>query len=259
MKKRVWLIVSLILLSVCLVFAACENVSNETISDAVMITNLKTEIGTAFEKLSYARELSIDNERGVIAFNVENEVAEINLSEIKLSAGNFTVTSSDGGALTKLTLNEGLNTYTLQATSGTVTVTYTLKITRKSASAVDPTADPTTDPTVDPELAHTHTYADVWSKDADYHWHAATCEHATEVKDKAAHAWDNGTITTPATEEAEGVKSYTCTVCGATKSEVIAKLKKSSEGLAFALNNDDTYQVTGIGTCTDTDVVIPVQ
>ena len=32
---------------------------------------------------------------------------------------------------------------------------------------------------------------------------------------------------------------------------------KPSEGLEFTLQNDGTYCVTGIGTCTDTDVVIP--
>ena len=39
-----------------------------------------------------------------------------------------------------------------------------------------------------------------------------------------AHAWDNGTITKPATCIAEGVKTYTCTRCGETRTEVIAKV-----------------------------------
>lgn len=39
---------------------------------------------------------------------------------------------------------------------------------------------------------HTHTYADAWSKDNTNHWHAATCEHASEVKDKAAHTFAGG-------------------------------------------------------------------
>ena len=38
------------------------------------------------------------------------------------------------------------------------------------------------------------------------------------------HTWDSGTVTTAATIKAEGVKTYTCTVCGATKTETIAKL-----------------------------------
>jgi len=46
-------------------------------------------------------------------------------------------------------------------------------------------------------------------------------------------------------EFADGI----CTRCGS---------KKPSEGLAFALSSDGkSYSVTGIGTCTDTDLVIP--
>ena len=38
------------------------------------------------------------------------------------------------------------------------------------------------------------------------------------------HSWDNGVVTTPPTEETEGVKTYTCTVCNATKTEPIPVL-----------------------------------
>ncbi len=41
------------------------------------------------------------------------------------------------------------------------------------------------------------------------------------------HSWDNGVVTTPPTEEAEGVKTYTCTACGATKTEAIPVLDHS--------------------------------
>ena len=40
----------------------------------------------------------------------------------------------------------------------------------------------------------------------------------------ATHTWDAGKVTTEPTETAEGVKTYTCTVCGATKTEAIPKL-----------------------------------
>ena len=63
-----------------------------------------------------------------------------------------------------------------------------------------------------------------WSHDETHHWHAAKDSSITEVKDKAAHVWDNGKVTTPATEQATGVKTYTCTVCQATKTETIDKL-----------------------------------
>lgn len=38
-----------------------------------------------------------------------------------------------------------------------------------------------------------------------------------------AHKWDAGKVTKEATETAEGVKTYTCSVCGTTKTEVIPK------------------------------------
>lgn len=53
-----------------------------------------------------------------------------------------------------------------------------------------------------------------WEKDDDNHWHKATCEHKEEVKDKAAHTWDEGEVATPAQPGIEGVKTYTCTACG---------------------------------------------
>ena len=42
-----------------------------------------------------------------------------------------------------------------------------------------------------------------------------------------------------------------CTVCDDTL--------KPSEGLEFTSNNDGTCYVSGIGTCTDTDIVIPTE
>ena len=42
----------------------------------------------------------------------------------------------------------------------------------------------------------------------------------TEAK---GHKWDNGKVTTEPTYAEEGVKTYTCTACGATKTEVIPK------------------------------------
>ena len=41
-------------------------------------------------------------------------------------------------------------------------------------------------------LAHTHKFATDWTSDATHHWHAATCEHTTEVSDKAEHTYTNG-------------------------------------------------------------------
>ena len=46
----------------------------------------------------------------------------------------------------------------------------------------------------------------------------------TKVKTEAlGHKWNNGKVTTEPTYAEEGVKTYTCTACGATKTEVIPK------------------------------------
>ena len=56
-----------------------------------------------------------------------------------------------------------------------------------------------------------------WEYNEDSHWRKAVCEHTDEVKDKAAHVWDNGTETTPAAPGRAGVMTYKCTVCKHTK------------------------------------------
>ncbi len=68
---------------------------------------------------------------------------------------------------------------------------------------------------------HTHTYKTEWSKDTTHHWHACEGEDCTDVADKAEHTWNEGEITTEATAEADGVKTFICTVCGQAKTEPV--------------------------------------
>lgn len=72
-----------------------------------------------------------------------------------------------------------------------------------------------------PALEHTHAYDDAWKKDDASHWLECACGEKNEL---AAHTWNDGVITTEPTTEAEGVKTYTCTVCAAKKAEAIEKL-----------------------------------
>ena len=75
------------------------------------------------------------------------------------------------------------------------------------------------------KLEHVHTFdMGTWERDDENHWHPATCGHTEVKKDLAAHTWNEGVITTPATETEEGVKTYTCTTCGKTKTAPIGKL-----------------------------------
>lgn len=62
-----------------------------------------------------------------------------------------------------------------------------------------------------------------WQKD-NAEQHKRICENDPNHVETAVHTWDDGEVTTPATEDAEGVKTYTCTVCGETKTESIPKL-----------------------------------
>ena len=86
------------------------------------------------------------------------------------------------------------------------------------------TVCPYTETEVIEKLAHTHKFATDWTKDETYHWHAATCEHTTEVSGKAKHSFGDWIVTKDPTEEAEGSKERTCTVCGYKATEVIEKL-----------------------------------
>ena len=91
----------------------------------------------------------------------------------------------------------------------------------------------------DPEI-HEHEFANEWSSDGTYHWHAATCEHTTEVSDKAKHTFGDWKVTKEATEKAEGSKERTCTVCGYKATEVIAKLDHTHK-FSDEWTSDDTY------------------
>ena len=55
--------------------------------------------------------------------------------------------------------------------------------------------------------------------------HCIRCEEKTEITEipKSDHAWDDGKITKEATETAEGTKTYSCKVCGVTRTETIPK------------------------------------
>lgn len=64
-----------------------------------------------------------------------------------------------------------------------------------------------------------HYFSDEWTTNATLHW--KTCTNCNAIKDKAAHTWDNGVITTQPTCKQQGERTYTCTVCGRTKTEPV--------------------------------------
>lgn len=57
-------------------------------------------------------------------------------------------------------------------------------------------------------------------------YHNKVCDLCGKIIGYQSHEWDEGTVTKEATEDQEGVRTYTCKDCGATKTEAIAKLPK---------------------------------
>lgn len=72
-----------------------------------------------------------------------------------------------------------------------------------------------------------HPYSEIWSHDDDKHWRECTTQGCGEITAEGAHNWDGGVITTPPTCIAEGVKTYTCSVCKMTKTETVGVVDHS--------------------------------
>lgn len=67
-----------------------------------------------------------------------------------------------------------------------------------------------------------HDFAEAWTADGENHWHV--CTRCDAVDGTAAHVWDGGVVTTPSTTVAPGVRTYTCTECGRTRTAAIPQL-----------------------------------
>ena len=72
------------------------------------------------------------------------------------------------------------------------------------------------------KLDHTHVFAEAWSKDADYHWHDATC-HSDVRTAVAEHTWGNWTTTVEPTETLKGLRERSCSVCDYKQTEEVDK------------------------------------
>ena len=76
---------------------------------------------------------------------------------------------------------------------------------------------------------HQHSWSAAWTYNETHHWHECTADGCTVTDNAnkdgyAEHTWDEGTVTTAATETENGEKTFKCTLCGATKTEIIPAL-----------------------------------
>ena len=74
-----------------------------------------------------------------------------------------------------------------------------------------------------------HNFSEEWSNNETHHWHACADKGCKEVKDKAEHSWNGGSVSVEPTTENEGTMVYTCTVCNREKTEKIDKLVAEKE------------------------------
>ena len=81
-------------------------------------------------------------------------------------------------------------------------------------------------------VAHTHNFNinagqkdPTCTEDGYIIWQCSCGEQTTEIKGALGHRWDGGTETTPPQVGVPGVKTYTCTTCGATYTEEIPALE----------------------------------
>ena len=111
-----------------------------------------------------------------------------------------------------------------------------------------------------------HSYGEWTKHDDKQHKHSCVCGDTQY----AAHTWDSGKVTEAPTHTKEGTKTYTCTVCGETKTEKVEKLKEHSYGewtkhddkqhkhscvcgdTQYAAHTWDSGKVTKAATCKDT-------
>ena len=110
-----------------------------------------------------------------------------------------------------------------------------------------------------------HSYGEWTKHDDKQHKHSCICGDTQY----AAHTWDSGKVTEAPTHTKEGTKTYTCTVCGETKTEKVEKLKDHSYGewtkhddkqhkhscicgdTQYAAHTWDAGKVTKAATCKD--------
>ena len=104
-----------------------------------------------------------------------------------------------------------------------------------------------------PKLSHTHSLSVDYSKDETGHWHA--CSGCTEKVDFEAHTEDSGTVTVQPTETTEGIRVYSCTVCGyVTRTETIPALASEhthSYGTAWKYDVTNHWHECSCGEKTD--------
>ena len=210
-------------------FWECKNLTS------VMLPGSITEIGYSAFYLCNKLETVL-----FCGTQAQWEAVKIDTSNSELSNATVTIRYHD-----IIKVDETLVTCTESGSEAYYKCRICNKMFRTAEVATDP--QEISEPVVIPAFGHQFTVKNV---SANYLASEATCKEpahyyylceicnapAKNMKDtytvgsvKTEHSWDSGKITTEPTAQAEGVKTYTCTICHATKTETLAKLPAENE------------------------------
>jgi len=94
------------------------------------------------------------------------------------------------------------------------------------------------------EPIHQHTYSSSWSNDDDYHWHAATCEHTSEVSYKSPHKYGDWVVDIEPTLTTAGQKHRTCSTCAYIQNQTMDAVLRDGNSVEFAFNIEEFIEKT---------------
>ena len=155
-------------------------------SDVLALTGATK--GTALSNLAFTRGAMNENPATFIWDGSSEDTSNGQILLLTFAIVDTTASEYAVEAIVKSACDDKLNTVETNATAG--------NITKKS-----------------------HSYGS-WIKN-DNDTHKKVCECGREITE--IHNWNAGAVTIPATHTKDGVKTYTCTTCGETKTEVIEK------------------------------------
>ena len=101
------------------------------------------------------------------------------------------------------------------------------------------------------KLACNHVWSAWQTEDANNHKRTCTVD-GCQAFQRTAHTWDAGVQTQEPSETAEGVTTYTCSACQATREEPIPMLAHTHKWSAWTLADEDTH----IRSCTDANCTV---
>lgn len=189
------------------------------------------------------KDFSVAEGNGVIAFdsatNLNGEVLRFTLkAKSGAAVGKYTV-----GA--QLTLSDSAGNSNITATGAAVQIPCEHRYDNNCDDRCNLCGAKRTPP---------HSYGKPQSVDGSKH--KFTCS-GCGVSFTANHTWDNGVITTPATEETPGVKTYTCTGCGQTRTEELSLIPHEHDFSGeWIIDEEGHHHACACGEVQDQDVHI---